>query len=112
MQEIELSQILIKHKGSLPATSWRQDEIKLTSDEAYDIAEALREEIARGDKTFASCASQRSDDYTAIEGGACGKVWHGTLNEDIESSAFNLRVGELSKPVESPQGWHLLLRTK
>ena len=107
-----MSLILIKSQDSDDSSSWRQQEIALSSEAAHETAQALFEAIASGDIAFATCAKKRSDHHTAHGGGVCGKIWHGMLHDDIESAAFNLRVGEMSQPIESPQGWHLLLRTK
>ncbi|MEX0856021.1 MAG: peptidyl-prolyl cis-trans isomerase [Gemmatimonadota bacterium] len=71
-------------------------------------AEAARDEIRAG-AAFAEVARRLSDDPgTAELGGEMGSWGRGELIEDIEEVAFALPVGEVSDPIATPFGYHLL----
>jgi NIMA-interacting peptidyl-prolyl cis-trans isomerase 1 len=55
-------------------------------------------------KKFSDCSSARV-------GGDLGSFGRGKMQKAFEDAAFSLKVGELSKPVVSDSGIHLILRT-
>jgi peptidyl-prolyl cis-trans isomerase D len=82
---------------------------------ASDVADAkakadgFRKEILGG-KTFADVARANSDDAsTKAEGGDLGWAERGAYVPEFTQAAFNLKVGEVSEPVKTPFGWHLIL---
>lgn len=67
-----------------------------------------RRRIAGGEK-FAKVAAEVSDDPgSARSGGDLGFFMRGSMEPAIEEAAFTLKTGELSQPIRSPFGWHLL----
>jgi len=75
---------------------------------AHDRALSLRQEI-QGGKDFAQVARESSDDPgSKAQGGELG--WNERSNwvPAFAQAAFNLKVGELSEPVLTPFGWHLI----
>ena len=58
---------------------------------------------------FAAAAARHSQCPTALEEGVIGTVKPGQLYPELEPVAFALRAGEISLPLESPIGLHLLL---
>lgn len=71
-----------------------------------------REEIVSGRTTLEKLASQYSDCSSAKKGGDLGPFGRGQMQPAFEKAAFALAVGELSGPVHSDSGVHLILRTK
>jgi peptidyl-prolyl cis-trans isomerase D len=72
-------------------------------------AEAYRKEILDG-KSFADVARANSDDASSkAEGGDLGWSERGVFVPEFAQAAFNLKVGEVSLPVKTPFGWHLIL---
>lgn len=71
-----------------------------------------REEIVSGRSTLEELASQYSDCSSAKKGGDLGIFGHGQMQPAFEKAAFALAVGELSGPVNSDSGVHIILRTK
>jgi len=75
---------------------------------AMDRAAALRAEILGG-APFAEVAERESDDpSSATSGGEMGSWARGELLTELDTVAFTIPVGELSEPVKSPAGIHLL----
>ena len=68
----------------------------------------VRQEILDG-ADFAEMAEALSEDVgTAPEGGDLGTFGRGRMVKPFEEAAFALEEGEMSEPVLSPFGWHLI----
>jgi peptidyl-prolyl cis-trans isomerase D len=69
---------------------------------------ALRAEIVGGAK-FEDVAKRASaDTISGAQGGSLGKITHGRLVPEFEKAAYALKPGELSQPVLTPFGYHLI----
>jgi len=78
------------------------------ADAALAEAEALRQEIESG-TDFAEAAKRESADLgSAEEGGDLGFNGRGVFVEPFEEALFGLKVGEVSKPVRTEFGYHLI----
>lgn len=75
-----------------------------TEQEAIDI----RAEI-EGGLAFQEAAVTYSMDGSASNGGDLGYFTNGMMVAPFEEAAFALAPGEMSEPVESQFGWHLIL---
>ncbi|MBF0157524.1 MAG: peptidylprolyl isomerase, partial [Magnetococcales bacterium] len=64
---------------------------------------------AVGGADFAELAKKYSEDENAADGGDLGWFGKGVMVAEFEEAAFSLPVGEVSEPVRTPFGWHLLL---
>jgi peptidyl-prolyl cis-trans isomerase C len=63
-----------------------------------------------GGADFARLARDKSVDPTAKENsGDLGYFTHDRMVKDFSDAAFALKVGQVSKPVKSPFGWHVIL---
>lgn len=70
--------------------------------------DALRAEITGG-ATFEDVAKRASSDsVSALNGGALGKGPRGRFTPKFEDAAYALKVGDVSQPVLTPFGWHLI----
>lgn len=67
----------------------------------------LKERIEHGGD-FAALARQHSDDLSASRGGELGWLNPGDTVPTFERAMNALRPGEVSEPVQSPFGWHLI----
>jgi peptidyl-prolyl cis-trans isomerase D len=68
----------------------------------------LRDEIVGG-ASFADVARRESmDSVSGAEGGSLGRSGRGRFVPAFEEAAYSLKVGEVSAPVLSPFGWHLI----
>lgn len=68
---------------------------------------------ARGGADFAALAREHSQDETnAANGGDLGLFGRGRMVPEFENAAFALGVGEVSDPVRSPFGFHVIQVTE
>jgi peptidyl-prolyl cis-trans isomerase SurA len=67
----------------------------------------LRRRIQAGAK-FEDIARTNSGDVTATRGGDLGWLSPGDTVPDFERAMKTLQPGDLSEPVQSPYGWHLI----
>lgn len=78
------------------------------NDEARAQAQELRNRIQRGE-SFSELARQYSDDPgSGVKGGDLGWSSPGQFVPEFEEVVEALQVGELSPPVRSRYGWHLI----
>ena len=95
----EVSHILI----SVPA-----DADSTAEEEARARLAALRSRIEVGE-SFEDLARQSSDDPgSSTAGGSLGFIERGVMVPPFEEAAFALAPGEISEPVRSSYGWHLI----
>ena len=73
-----------------------------SEDEAKEIAERLKK-----GEDFAALAKEKSMDSGA-EGGDLGFFARGQMLKPFEDAAFALDVGEISAPVQTQFGWHII----
>lgn len=69
----------------------------------------LRERVVQGGASFADLAKVHSADLSASKGGDLGWVYPGDTVPEFEQAMDALKPGELSQPVQSPFGWHLIM---
>jgi len=78
-----------------------------TEEEANEIKQLLNEGA-----DFAALAAERSTDSgTATNGGDLGYFPRGRMVAEFENAAFSLEIGEISEPVKSDYGYHIILLT-
>jgi peptidyl-prolyl cis-trans isomerase SurA len=81
---------------------------ELTSEtDAQNRLLQLKERIDNGAK-FDELARLHSDDGSASKGGDLGWVNPGDTVPEFEKAMTELAIGEISEPVRSPFGWHLI----
>lgn len=74
---------------------------------------ALREEIASGRSSFDDVAKRESEDTVSGPlGGDLGRGPKGRFVADFETAAFALRSGQISEPVKTSFGYHLIQATE
>src|SRR5690606_10552933 len=104
MAEVRVRHILVKPADAASETSW---------EEARSRAEALRAELLSG-VSFEEYASTYSADLaSAIAGGDVGWVSFSTpFVEEFKEAALALQAGEISQPVRTVYGWHIIQATE
>lgn len=78
-------------------------------EKAYNAILAIAERINNGED-FATVAAETSDDRgTAVRGGQLSWFGVGRMVREFENAAFALEnVGDVSQPVRTPFGWHII----
>src|SRR5450432_143520 len=71
-------------------------------------AVAIRTELAGGAKFEDVAKRESADSGSAVKGGSLGKVGKGQFVKPFEDAAYALKPGELSQPVLSPFGFHII----
>jgi parvulin-like peptidyl-prolyl isomerase len=83
--------------------------VSRSASEALSLAQSLKKQIESGE-SMAKLAKRHSNDPTASRGGFLGASERGSWVPEFENTAFSLRVGEVSEPVETVFGIHILRR--
>ena len=107
---------LIEKRGKAAATGVQQTHVRhillrqregLSSAEARDRLAKLRDQILAGGD-FAEIAKQQSEDSSAAKGGDLGWVAPGDTVPEFEKVMNALHDKEVSQPIQTPFGWHLV----
>lgn len=81
---------------------------QITSDEqAQQRLRQIRDRLRAGE-SFEELARRNSDDATAPQGGDLGWLSPGETVPAFEQAMNALQPGDISEPVKSPFGWHLI----
>ncbi|HSA90069.1 MAG TPA: peptidylprolyl isomerase [Burkholderiales bacterium] len=97
-----------------PVAQTRLRHILIRTSESMSEGEALRRlndlrtRIVSGGADFAEMARVHSADATAARGGELDWVYPGDTVPDFERAYQELEVGEVSQPVRTPFGYHLI----
>lgn len=95
--EFEVSHIFMERNVSLSE-----------KEEAKKIAEIIYDSLKNG-ADFSELAKRNSDDsLSAIQGGDLGFAKRGSFVKEFEEVLFNLKPGEISEPVETQFGYHII----
>jgi peptidyl-prolyl cis-trans isomerase C len=105
-EQIKARHILIRFKGS--QVPLRAGEKELTEEEALAKALDIRKKLVAA-ADFAAIAKADSDDAgTGAKGGDLGTFKHGSMVPAFEQAAFALPVDQVSEPVKTQFGYHLI----
>lgn len=80
----------------------------MSDDLARQRLEQVRQRLVNGAATFEEMARQYSQDASAPQGGELGWLNPGETVPPFEAAMNALQPGEISQPVQSPFGWHLI----
>ncbi|MGJ8619218.1 MAG: peptidylprolyl isomerase [Methylophilaceae bacterium] len=79
----------------------------VSEQEAKQKMDSLKERLDNGDQ-FEDLARQYSEDGSANSGGDLGWVNPGDTVPQFEEAMNALDIGEISEPIRSPFGWHII----
>lgn len=80
----------------------------VSEDDAKYRLNDLRERLVHGGASFAELARLHSEDGSAASGGMLGWVNPGDTVPEFEKAMNELQPGEISQPVRTPFGFHLI----
>ena len=92
-------------KADIPVSEVRASHILVGT---MQQAEQIKEEIVNGANSFEYYAKLYSKCPSGQNGGDLGYFRRGQMVPQFEIVAFNLPVGEVSKPVWTQFGWHII----
>lgn len=104
-QRFAARHILVSWAGAVNALP----NVQRTREEARIRAEEARQKVLDG-ADFAQVARAWSDDSTAARGGDLGGFEAGTMVAPFEEAVRALKVGEVSRVIETPFGFHVIER--
>lgn len=88
---------------------WPEDPSPAERDSVRAAARTLRQRVVEGGEDLAALARELSDDpVTGGAGGDMGFVSPGRLAPSLEEAVFSLELGEVSQPVETSSGVHIV----
>jgi peptidyl-prolyl cis-trans isomerase SurA len=114
--EIEIDEFYREKSSEIP---WRPEKVELgmikqeiaaserTKKEVLADINRVYDKIIEG-KDFAALAKEESDCPSATNGGDLGFFGPGTMIKEFEETAFALKVGEISKVVQTHFGYHII----
>ncbi|OWY35200.1 peptidylprolyl isomerase [Herbaspirillum aquaticum] len=80
----------------------------VTAAEAKRKLTELKERLDHGSATFEELAKLYSNDLSASKGGDLGWIYPGDTVPEFERAMDQLKPGEVSQPIETPFGYHLI----
>jgi len=113
-KQVSCRHLLVKHKDSRRPFSWKSEEITRSREQAIEMAEGFLKKLTASEnveEAFIALAKVESDCNSNKRGGNLGKFGRGKMQKPFEEAAFNLGIGELSKPVTTLSGIHIIYRT-
>ncbi|GAB1319960.1 peptidyl-prolyl cis-trans isomerase Pin1 [Madurella fahalii] len=108
--KIRAAHLLVKHRDSRRPSSWRENQITRSKEEALDIIKAYERRIKSGEISLGELALTESDCSSARKRGDLGYFGRGDMQKEFEDAAFALGTGEISGVVDTASGLHLIER--
>jgi len=115
---VETVEFFNSYKDSLPRVPEKYDfsiievpffSSKKTEEDAISFLKEIKENIIQKGLSFDSLAIKYSEDPgSSFSGGYLGFTKRGTLVKEYEKAAYSMAVGEISNPVKSDFGFHLI----
>ncbi|GBE00611.1 foldase protein PrsA 1 precursor [bacterium BMS3Abin08] len=96
-ESVKLRYLWVKFDPSVP--DFRK-KARAKAEEAYSKIKAGED--------FAKVAWSYSDDMSRVKGGDVGFIHRGRMASEVEDAAFSLKVGQVSKIIETDTGYHIL----
>lgn len=102
-EKVKASNILVAYAGASQADRT----VTRTKEQALARIQDLKRQLDAG-ANFEALARSQSDGVSKNVGGSMGLVGHGELPAPIDQAIFSQKPGEISAPIETPFGFHLV----
>ena len=100
-QNIPITQTMARH-------ILLKNRVGLTDQDVERRLQGYRDQVRAKTSDFAELAKKYSEDGSAPNGGNLGWMGPGDLVPEFEQAMNRLQIGEVSNPVKSEFGWHLI----
>lgn len=104
-ENVKVTEEDIKQRYERMQTELEASHILLDDEET---AKNVLEMVKKGDKEFAELAKEFSTGPSASQGGQLNYFSAGKMVPEFENAAYQLEVGEISEPVKTQFGWHII----
>jgi peptidyl-prolyl cis-trans isomerase C len=106
-EQVSAHHILIRFKGSpVPLKDGQKD---LTEEEALAKAQDIEKRLKAGEDFGAIAKAESADAGSGANGGDLGSPFkRGQMVKAFEDAAFTMKVGEISDPVKTQFGYHII----
>jgi peptidyl-prolyl cis-trans isomerase SurA len=102
IETVEVEEINARHILIAPS-------IILSDEKAKTMLKGFREKLLAGEADFAELAKEHSaDPGSALKGGELGWSEPSKYVDDFRDALANLEIDEISQPVKTQYGWHLM----
>lgn len=81
----------------------------VTNEIARQKLQQIRDRLVEGKESFSDLAKRFSNDSSAPQGGDLGWLNPGETVPPFENAMKSLKVGEISEPIQTQFGWHLIV---
>ncbi|KAI4158698.1 MAG: hypothetical protein LQ342_007219 [Letrouitia transgressa] len=108
--KIRAAHLLVKHRGSRRPSSWKEQNITRSKEEAIHILRDYERRIQSGEVSLGDLAVTESDCSSAKKNGDLGFFGKGEMQREFEEVAFGLEPGQISNVVDTASGIHLIQR--
>ena len=106
------SHILCKHTGSRNPISRRTNQsVAIDKQAALSEIKEIISKVSNDPIKFAEVAHQRSDCGSFSRGGDLGFFGKGEMQKPFELATYALKIGQVSGPIDTDSGVHVILRT-
>jgi peptidyl-prolyl cis-trans isomerase SurA len=106
VEHVHTRHILVRYAGARNAGA----NVTRTRDEAQAEASRIRNALEAPGADFEAMAREHSEDSSAERGGDVGITGRGRMAEAYETAAYALGPNEISRPVETDFGFHVIQR--
>ncbi|MBB1486498.1 nitrogen fixation protein NifM [Oceanospirillum sediminis] len=97
-----------KRRTSHILITLKDDFSESEAQEVRELLNVIRVQVMEDPESFNELALRYSQCPTAVEGGQLGLVPQGILYDELDAVLFKMKIGDISAPVLSPMGYHLL----
>ena len=109
-QEVQARHILIRFKGS--PVPLKEGQKEMTEEEALAKAQEIEKRLKAGEDFATIAKAESADTGSGANGGELGMFKHGQMVKAFEDAAFALQPGQISDPVKSQFGYHIIQTEK